>query len=64
VLQLERLPLPSLTGAAQLAFVQAAQRCLQCRSNALCDEVLDERAAEPLRHFCPNSRYIDSMRSA
>jgi hypothetical protein len=34
VLELERASLPrSLTGAAQVEFIEAAQRCLQCRSN-------------------------------
>jgi hypothetical protein len=65
VLELERAVLPRrLTGAAQVDFIQAAQRCLQCRSKNLCDEVVRERAAVCLRHFCPNSRYIESLRAA
>jgi hypothetical protein len=65
VLELERASLPrSLTGAAQVEFIEAAQRCLQCRSKNLCDEVLRERAAVCLQHFCPNSRYIEALRAA
>jgi hypothetical protein len=65
VLELEKAVLPRpLTGGAQMQFIQAAQRCLQCRSKSLCDEVVRERAAVCLRHFCPNTRYIEALRAA
>lgn len=64
VLKLQHAALPRLTGPAQLAFVEAAQRCLQCRSKALCEEVLDEQAGQCLVHFCPNAGYIESLRPA
>ena len=40
----------------------AAQRCLECRSSALCDDGLAGHGLEH-RLFCPNSHYIEYLRS-
>ncbi len=39
----------------------AAQRCLECRSTALCDEAFSGGGL-PHRLFCPNSHYIEQLR--
>jgi len=40
----------------------AAQRCLECRSTSLCDEAFSGGGL-PHRLFCPNSHYIEQLRS-
>lgn len=42
----------------------AKQRCEQCPNKRLCDEALSFGDANSLSLFCPNSHYIQQVRSA
>jgi hypothetical protein len=42
---------------------QAARRCAQCASKALCDQWLQEPATKAAVLFCPNAAYVDRLRS-
>jgi hypothetical protein len=42
----------------------AKQRCVQCPNKRLCDEALSFSDANSLSLFCPNSHYIQQVRSA
>lgn len=42
----------------------AKQRCVQCPNKGLCDEALESGDANRLSLFCPNSHYIQQVRSA
>ncbi|MCD6041458.1 MAG: hypothetical protein K0R40_1061 [Burkholderiales bacterium] len=41
----------------------ATQRCLQCPNQRLCDEALAASDAKGLSLFCPNSHYVEYLRS-
>jgi len=51
--------------AAQARDAAAAmQRCGQCPNKRLCDEALASSDANSLSLFCPNSHYIQQVRSS
>ncbi|MGQ0544847.1 MAG: hypothetical protein ACT4P3_05860 [Betaproteobacteria bacterium] len=41
----------------------AAKRCSQCPYTHLCDEAITARDARALALFCPNTHYIEYLRS-
>ena len=41
----------------------ATQRCPQCPNQRLCDEALAAGDAKGLSLFCPNSHYVEYLRS-
>ncbi len=43
--------------------VAAARRCAQCPFTPLCDEALAAGDAKTLSLFCPNTHYIQQLRS-
>ena len=56
------LPDPLPPEAARYAQ-EAAERCLACRRKRLCDEALAAGKPEPFSLFCPNTHYIEQVRS-
>jgi hypothetical protein len=42
----------------------AQERCARCPNKRLCDEALASSDANSLSLFCPNSHYIQQVRSA
>jgi len=64
VMRLRGAHLPdSPTPAAQRDFAAAQQRCANCNSKELCDELLARGAKEGYGRFCPNAAYVEQLRS-
>jgi hypothetical protein len=64
VMPLRRAYLPDPLNAEQAReFEEAKRRCLACRVKKLCDEALEKAAANAFALFCPNSHYMQYLRS-
>jgi len=60
----QRLTLPALDSErAARDAARATRRCLSCAAHARCDEILAARDWKALREICPNSAYIDRLRT-
>ena len=65
VMRLRRAYLPEpLPPAAAAQLEEAQRRCLACNAKALCDEALAARDANAFSLFCPNSHYVQQVKSA
>jgi hypothetical protein len=64
VMPLRRAYLPDPLNAEQTReFEEAKRRCLACRVKKLCDEALEKADANAFALFCPNSHYMQYLRS-
>jgi hypothetical protein len=64
VMPLRRAYLPDPLNAEQAReFEEAKRRCLACRVKKLCDEALEKADANAFALFCPNSHYMQYLRS-
>lgn len=64
VMPLRGAYLPDPLNAEQAReFEEAKRRCLACRVKKLCDEALEKADANAFALFCPNSHYMQYLRS-
>jgi hypothetical protein len=64
MLQRRNISLPArLQGAAAREASLAAARCDACRATRLCDEWLAAGDAGAYRGFCPNTHYVEQLRT-
>lgn len=64
LMRLRGVAAPHPPDAAEARDAAAAtQRCLQCPNQRLCDEALAAGDAKGLSLFCPNTHYVEYLRS-
>jgi hypothetical protein len=61
----QNLSLPLMdTDRNILKLANATRRCMLCTEHARCDKLLDAGDWTLLREICPNTAYIDGLRSS
>ena len=61
----QSLALPQLDNdRSVMALAGATRRCMLCAEHARCDKALDAGDWNTLREICPNTAYIDGLRTA